>query len=247
MELDQPGALVVTLRGPLNLRAEDDAFEMELSWADVGLVVPGVLGAPAGGSLAATRLAVSLSSRTQGDLNLRAAQVTADVSPAGGASGDKSFSLAAKGVSFPTLDAMSGLDAPADVTAEGVLVDATLLTEPTVRRLEAWRMAGGILRLAALSFAKGSFSGAAQGTLALDGEHRPAGRLDTALKGFGPIAQRFGIPVAGVQLGGLLTSLLAGGKAVTTDKDSVQVPLILADGRLLVGPFATAVRFAPLY
>lgn len=83
--------------------------------------------------------------------------------------------------------------------------------------------------------------------LGLDEAHRPAGHLDTSLAGFEPIARRFGLPLAGVQLGGLLSTLLGGHAAAPAPPGAVQLPLVLADGRLSVGPFKTPVRLDPLY
>lgn len=245
--LVRPGVLAVALRGPLNLRAEDDAFALELSWAALSLSVPGLLGTPAGGAVAGERLAVSLSAPPQGDVNVRVARFEGEAGLADTAGPDRRFAFKAQGVGFPTLDPIAGLEAPADTSGEGVLRGATLLSAPTVGRLEAWRAAGGRLDLAALTVTKGPFSGEAHGTLALDAAHRAAGALQTELAGFGPIAARFGIPVAGVQLGGLLSTLLAGGKAPPPGGDHVPLPFTLADGRLSVGPIATAVRLQPLY
>lgn len=245
--LGRPGVLAVTLRGPLNLRAEDDAFALELSWAALSLAVPGLFGTPAGGSAAAERMAVSLSAPPQGDVNLRVARFEGEAGPAETAGPDRRFTFTAEGVGFPTLDPLPGLEAPADAAGEGVLRDAMLLSAPTVGRLEAWRGAGGRLDLAALSVTKGPFAGKARGTLALDAAHRPAGALETELAGFGPIAARFGIPLAGVQLGGLLSTLLSGGKAPAPGGDRVSVRFTLADGRVSVGPIATGVRLQPLY
>lgn len=245
--LERPGVLAVALRGPLNLRAEDDAFAVELSWAALAVAVPGLPAWPTGGSVAAERLAVSVSAPPEGDVNVRVARFDGEAGAAEAAGPDRRFSFVAEGVGFPTLDPIPGLEAPADATGQGVLRGAMLLTAPTVGRLEAWRGAGGRLDLAAFSLTKGPFSGKAHGTLALDAAHRPAGALQTELAGFGPIAQRFGIPLAGVQLGGLLSSLLSGGKAPPPGGDRVAVPFTLADGRLSVGPIATGVRLWPLY
>lgn len=245
--LDRPGVLAAALRGPLSLRAEDDAFAVELSWAALAVAVPGLPAWPTGGSVTAERLAVSVSAPLEGDVNLRIARFDGEAGAAEAAGPDRRFAFAAQGVGFPTLDPIPGLEVPADATGQGVLRGATLLTAPTVGRLEAWRGAGGRLDVATFSLTKGPFSGQAHGTLALDAAHRPAGALQTELAGFGPIAQRFGIPVAGMQLGGLLSSLLSGGKAPAPSSDHVPVPFTLADGRLSVGPIATGIRLRPLY
>lgn len=245
--LQRPSVLAVTLQGPLSLRAEDDAFAVALSWAALSIAVPGLPRRPTGGSAAAERLAVSVSAPPEGDVNFRVARFQGEAGPAETAGPDRRFAFTAEGLSFPTLDPLPGLEAPADASGQGVLRGAMLLSAPTVQRLEAWRGAGGRLELAAFSLTKGPFSGDAHGTLALDAARRPAGALQTQLAGFGPIAQRFGIPVAGVQIGGLLSTLLSGGKAPAPGRDRVAVPLTLAGGRLSVGPFTTGVQLRPLY
>lgn len=245
--LDRPRVLAVALQGPLNLRAEDDAFAVELSWATLSLAVPGLPANPTGGSALAERLAVSISAPPQGDVNLRVVRFVGEAGPTDAPGSDRRFSFTANGVAFPTLDPIPGLEGPADASGTGVLRGAMLLTAPTVQRLEAWRGAGGRLELAAFGLTKGPFSGTAHGTLALDAAHRPAGALQTELAGFGPIAQRFGIPVGSVQLGGLLSTLLSGGKAPAPGGDRVAVPFTLAEGRLSVGPFTTGIPLRPLY
>ena len=53
--------------------------------------------------------------------------------------------------------------------------------------------------------------------------------------------------MGGVQLGGLLATLLSGGKAPAPSSGRVAVAFTLADGRLSVGPFTTGVQLRPLY
>ena len=243
LSLDRPGTLVAELRGPLNLRAEDDAFLAEVSWHDLAFTIPGVLGGPTGGGLTSERFAFTLAIPEQGVLNVRTAQLSGEAATTATPT-DVGFSFVAKGVTFPTADPVPGLDAPADAKGQGVLVGGTLLAAPTVARLEAWRQAGGHLTLSRLELRKGSFAAAGDGTLALDQEHRPVGSLKTAVSGFEPIAERLGIPAAGVKLGGLIGNLLGGGKSAP---GQIPLPLSLSDGRLSVGPVVTGVHLAPLY
>ena len=65
-------------------------------------------------------------------------------------------------------------------------------------------------------FAKGSFPRRRDGR-ELSGrpdQHQVQGRLDARFDGLAPVAARFGIPIAAVNVGGLLSGLLGGKKAV---------------------------------
>lgn len=244
--LVHPRTIAVRLQGPLNLRAEDDSFALVTSWSELAVVVPNPVGGSVDRSVETTRLAVTLAVAGQGVFNARIAHASGHAAPVAEAPADQRFALTAEGVSWPTVT-LPGLEAPATVSTRGVLGEAALLTAPTVGRLDAWRAAGGALHLAAASVASGTFAGTATGTLALDDAHRPAGRLETSLTGFAPLARSLGIPLAGAQMGGLLATLLTGGKAAPAGPDSLQLPLVLAEGRLAVGPFPTGLRLPPLY
>ncbi len=246
VRLDRPRRVGVTLHGPLILRSEAEDFALTASWSDMTLGLDNAGSRSMRGSLDATRLAVTLETVGRGDLNLRAAAASGEATPTA-APGAAAFGLTATGLVFPTLDALPGFEQPTDLEARGVLTRADLLQAPTRARLEAWRAAGGALQLSSLTVSKGAFHGAATGELALDDAHRATGRLDTTLSGFEPIAARYGIPLAGVQLGGLLSTLLGGGKAPPAEAGSVRLPLTLAGGAVVVGPFRTGVRLDPLY
>lgn len=244
-----PRSVRVELDGPLVLRAdEDEGFKLVASWDGLRVTAGSLPGPFASGALDARHLAVTLSPTPGDDLNLRADHLAGAAEPSG-AAGGAAWRFAAAGVSFPTLDALTGTPDLFAAEGSGVLDRADLLSAPTAARLDAWRRAGGRLRVAALTLGKGSFSGQAAGVLALDDAHRAAGTLDASFQGYGPLAKRFGIPLAGVQLGGLLSSLLGGGKPAPapTTPDTVRLQLTLADGRVAVGPVRMPVRLDPFY
>ena len=247
ISLGHPTRLRVRLKGPFNLRSEQEDFDLAATWDSLELFIDDITAAKPHGGLDAARLAVTLQSVAQGEQNMRAAALSASATPADTGPQDAAFTFAAQGATFPTLADLPGLDGPADATGSGILFKADLVREPTKARLEAWRLAGGSLRLAALDVSKGAFHGSAEGGLTLDDAHRPAGILNASLAGFEPIAARFGIPIAGARLGGLLSTLLGGGKAPPAQAGAVSMKLLLADGRLSVGPFATGVRLDPWY
>ena len=245
-----PASVTVTPRGPLVLRARDEAFLVALNWDALGLAVPfGLDGMPGGGTVAVTRLAVSGSVPGRGDLNLRIAKLDGHVAATPDVPADRRFAVTLLGVTLPTLDGLPGLDnGVTEAVGSGVLTAAASLSTPTVARLEAWRQAGGLLRLETLRFDTGSLSGTAGGNLALDDAHRPAGALDLSLVGFEPLARRLGIPVAGARLGGLLASVLGGGRpAAPAEPGALRLPLTLADGQVQLGPFPLGIRLSPLY
>ena len=132
------------------------------------------------------------------------------------------------------------------------------------RELETWRQAGGSLDIALLSLAKGARRLQAQGKIALDDEHRPAGQIDIRAAGVEALVgqimgQRFGAE-KGALIGGLVGKLLGGGSrrqdaetaatpAAAGDAAlKAMPPLRLADGRLMLGPFPIPnVQVPPLY
>ncbi len=249
VEVAQPRTVDVEVDGPLALHADDGSYTLLASWNALRMTLGPLPGPFAVGSLDVDRLAVTLSPSDTEDLNLRADHLAGAAEPAAAGPGDETWRFAAAAVSFPTLDGLTGTPEPFASEGRGVLGRADLLATPTAAHLDAWRQAGGQLRLAALSLAKGSFSGQAAGTLALDDDHRLAGRLDTTLQGFEPLAERFGIPVAGVKLGGLLSGLLGGRqpKPARSSADAVHLALTFADGHVAVGPLRTPLRLDPFY
>lgn len=251
--IGRPRTVQLDLDGPLVLRADaDDGFKLLVSWAALRMTLGSLPGPFAAGALDAERLAVTLSPDEAHDLNLRADHLAGEADPAAsGEGGDEAWRFAAAGVSFPTFDALTGTPDPFAAEGSGVLHRADLLAAPTAARLDEWRRAGGRLDLAALTLAKGGFGGQAAGVLMLDDGHRIAGRLDATLRGFGPLAQRFGIPVAGVKLGGLLSSLLGGRPPDPAPQpaggDAMRLQLTFADGHAAIGPIRLPVRLDPFY
>ena len=250
--LDAPKILAIDLTGPLHLRADNGDFDLAVAWSALHLRVSNVAD-PSQGTMEATRFAATLSAPGHSDLNLRAGHLTGRAEPTAGSDaqpGEAAFAFQAEEIAFPTVDALLGGSDEIDAEGRGVLTRADLLSVPNLAHLEAWRKANGRLKLAGLKLVRGTFTGQASGVLGLDAGHRAAGRLDSTLAGFGPIAERFGIPVAGVQLGGLLSGLLGGAQAPAPDDaagDAVRLPLVFSDGRLNVGPFQTPVRIDPMY
>ncbi|WP_131114618.1 DUF2125 domain-containing protein [Lichenihabitans psoromatis] len=246
--LDAPRTIRVDLMGPMHLRADNGDYDLMVSWAGLRVAASGLPDMPRGGEIEATRLAVTLSQPDAADLNARAAQLSALATPNVSDAADADFDVKALGVGLPTLDGFTGGNDLIEASLNGTLTHADLLSAPTVARLEAWRQADGQLQVTGLSVRKGDFVGQASGVLALDEAHRTTGKLDTALTGFEPIAERFGLPISSVKLGGLLSSLLGGKKAQTPQAgNALRLPVIFSGGRLRLGPIALPVRLDPIY
>lgn len=149
---------------------------------------------------------------------------------------------------LPRLDALTGNPAPADLSLDTTLTQATILrTGPVARELERWRRAGGTLDLTALSLAKGEQRVQAKGALALDEAHRPVGQLDLRAAGVDAlvgsvVGQRFGSE-RGALVGQLVGGLLGLGRRAEPDAqtDSAPLkplpPLKLVNGRLVFSGF----------
>lgn len=163
---------------------------------------------------------------------------------------------------LPLVDAFVGNTDAADLSLDATVTHATdLRTGRVAQELDDWRRADGSLEIALLSLAKGDRRLQANGTLGLDAEHRPAGRLDVRAAGIealvaGVMGQRFGTD-RGALIGNLVGQFLGGGrresKAAETGAPGDPAlkplpPLRLADGRLLLGPLPIPnVRLPALY
>ena len=150
----------------------------------------------------------------------------------------------------PALDDALGTSEPLSVEQKGVVtaVQDTAF-EPWPQLLERWRQGGGAFHLDTLKLVKGDLKAEAQGVLGLDADHRLAGRLETAISGYETVAARLGLPLRTVSVGGALAGLL-GRKSSELGKSmigAIPLPVILADGRVSIGPLKTPARLDPLY
>lgn len=159
--------------------------------------------------------------------------------------------LSVRQASLPFLDALIGGTEPTDLNADVTATQATgLQGRPIAEELERWRRAGGTLDILMLSGAKGPRRIEAKGSLTLDEEHRPAGRLNVAAAGLDGLIGN----VTGNRTGGALLGALLGQNARASDRSDGQPPLAplppmsLNNGFLAMGPFVIPhVRLQPLY
>ena len=175
---------------------------------------------------------------------------------AGRPAADGAFDITAKlsDAVIPDLDAYLQSTDPASLEVTGRILKLDLPGKGSgPARLEAWRAAGGTLEITQAALTKGAVRISAAGLLALDGEHRLDGRLDTSVAGAEALLKRFGIPVGSLDIGNALGNLLGGRKPKTPEGEgqgkerTIRLPLSFGNGRVSVGPVATPVRLAPLY
>ena len=114
--------------------------------------------------------------------------------------------------------------------------------------LEQWRGASGQLDLTSASLVKGPLKLDGQGQFSLDESHRVQGQLDLDTQGMEPLLAHFGLPVAALNVGGLLSALSGSPKSKpTTPAGAVHLNMRLDKGAMLMGPLKLPVRLVPLY
>lgn len=176
--------------------------------------------------------------------------------------------LRAEAASVPALDPLLGGPEPAEVALDATASRAAGFGgRPMPVELERWRRDGGAIDLTLLSIAKGPRRLRLKGNLMLDEGHRVAGRLDAEAAGLeaviGPLlGQRIGGD-RGALVGNLIGGLLGGvmrpprdaapriDQAPAQPNDGPRLaplpPVVLADGRVRLGPFPIPVMLLPLY
>ncbi len=244
-----PTSVVIDLAGPLTI--QDNAIDGELSvtWSAARLVLRGDLpGALDRGNLAAEGVEIAAGPH-KGPTRIGDAMLAFRPLPIKTAGAvDAELAITAKDLHDSDADAAFGTNDPIaiDLAATVRHLPERGASLPTL--LEAWRQVGGVLGLDRFAFSKGSFQVRGAGQLSVDDGHRIQGRLDAQFAGLAPVAARFGIPVAAVNVGGLLSGLL-GGKSAKADtaKSDLDLPLVARGGHLYLGPVKTGLLLPPLY
>lgn len=164
----------------------------------------------------------------------------------------------------PVIDAFFGNQDSLTVEFQGGVNHALLFRRGAgPAQLDAWRDAGGQLRVALLKLTRGAQVIEARGKLGVDSQRRPAGQLEVQAAGVSELLARITGRRSGV-VGGLLAGGLAMlGSQNRSGADAAQgpqtgpdgqtgprlmalPPLVLANGQLMVGPFPV-LRLPPLY
>lgn len=225
----EPTRAIATFSGPLSLRTA--AGHAEISWKDA-------------------KASLASDTRILSDFSLDIQDMTAslgrnEAAPAAGTAHRVNVTLAAEGppgpagmtyklvskldrVAFPLLDAVTGTTEPMTVELQAIASHVPPPTGNAALSAEAWRAAGGDVRIVLFQLAKGSLQVGLTGTLSLDAQHRPAGTLDATFSGIETLARQI--------LGKGLPGFVRGG----------HLPVLLTGGRLFVGPIPIA-SLAPVY
>jgi len=157
--------------------------------------------------------------------------------------GDASFlpmSFHANGVKTPILRQILRNDTPVSIDFQGELRDPLVLAGANAfESLEYWRQAGGLIHIQNLHLAATDLNIMAEGTLALDAQHRLSGALNVTIHGGEALLSSYGYApkagFAGALLGGLLKS-----------KD-ISLLLRLEEGHVMLGPLKLPVQLIALY
>lgn len=247
----QPNAVEASATGPLTVHEQDGGPDTRLAWSALNVTFRGLAADRKRAALVIDGPDLKLPDGTGG----RADRIDIRIAPAAGRRPDENaydvWLTLGNGL-IPALDTLTGTQEPLAVEEKGVLtrLDPTRVA-PWQDLAETWRQAGGAFELAMLKISKGRLNIDAQGSLGLDDAHRPAGRLKAAMSGYETLAAQLGIPLRAVSVGGVLAQLLNRNGAVPPPGEpggsGVNLPVVFADGRVLIGPFKTGLRLPPLY
>ena len=131
-------------------------------------------------------------------------------------------------VAKASLDSIAG--APLDAHIAGRINQGVALLERSgTNAIETWRKADGKLILDQLTVNRGEQNLNVTGTISLDEQRRPTGKVDVAATGLRDLLKEIGM--------GQLADMMAG---------DVRLPLTMTKGRLLLGPLKLA-DLQPLY
>lgn len=246
----QPRLVLFESAGPFHV--EQGALTGDAAWSKLQGSVHGASEGFTRASLVVDSPNVTVAGADPGPIAVSGQHLEMHARPTPGrfeAEGAVDVSLRLAQAAVPQLDAFTGNPAPADLSLDATLTQATILrTGPVPRELERWRQAGGTLDLTALALAKGAQRVQAKGTLALDDAHRPVGQLDLRAAGVDAlvgsvVGQRFGSE-KGALVGQLVGGLLGLGRRPEPGEaqgDSAPLkalpPLKLVNGRVVFSGF----------
>jgi hypothetical protein len=245
-----PTKVVVTLTGPLEATEVATKQHVEATWAAGVVTLRGLL--PDGldrGLLEASQLRLADSAQPQDAVTLdRIALGFKPMPRSVDARSDVRASIDADGVRIPLLDASLGTRDPLAIRATALATQVRFDGRATAAEvLGPWMRAGGQVHLQDFDARKGALRITASGRFGLDEEHRLEGRVDAGFTGLGPLADRLGLPVDVLKLGGTLASLLGGSKDASPAGTDVTLPITAKNGTLMMGPVRTGVTLTPLY
>jgi hypothetical protein len=254
----KPSHIVLTLSSPLSLQKGDgsplaklrhDGLTLDVAWTSNGLDKASLDVAALDWRPEVPEAGVAF--------NVQKLTVLADW-VAGVDGGSVQFDVAGDGLTAPVARALLDTTDLGRVTVGGVIHPAPSMAANLRDAAENWRQRSGALGIERLEWRLGDTSLNAEGALVLDESHRPAGRLNLAAKGAGPILTRLGLPPGLAQAQILLGALFGragatkieqgtGQDSKAPDEATLKLPLILAKGQVSLGPVRLPFALAPLY
>lgn len=242
----QPNLIVASLQSPLTLTSGND--RAEFSWTDLRMSARAGL---AGLSDVATEIDhPSLQVTPQDGSPLTGTSDRLEIyARKAGETGAPEVAVKILRGSYAPLDRVTGETDPLDLVLRATISGEGLASKlPLAERLENWRLSGGTFEIQEMQAAKATIRISATGPLSLDDAHRLQGRLALETSGLEPILRRLGVSPAAVSIGSALTSLLPGKTAANKmAPGALRLPVVMANGRVSIGPIRVPVQLLPIY
>lgn len=240
VRLVDPTHLIAVADGPF-VFSPDDAARVELNWSGARASVRGTPGRLSEAAVELRELVLDASAGDGSRHQARAAGL--DLHARSRPEGDPATIVVGRidKLVTPGLDRLIDNAEPLDFELQASIEKLVpALGGRPVERVEAWRQAGGEVRLVLLKASKGAMGFDVMGNLGLDDERRLAGEIRGQATGLMPLLQRFGVaPRMSGPLGGLLGGLAG-------DGGRLPIVLRLREGRAWFGPLPLG-RLPPVY
>ncbi len=243
-----PNHLLATLQSPLSVSASDGR-SLDLTWQSLRASVIGRQGALGEFSLEAKDIAAKLMQANEPVATAKGFELHLRQEP-GAEPGTVDLASYLADASIPLVDGLAGSRDPfrLEVQIRADKLNDIGVAENVPALLDAWRDAGGKLQIGAVKLQKGPMALNATGQLGLDPAHYPTGQLDTTISGADNLLAQLGFGGKGMKIGGVLGSILGGGKAPAGEQagaPGMRLAVRLERGKAYIGPFGLALR--PLY
>eukprot|EP01037_Dinobryon_pediforme_P007395 gene7394-7461_t len=146
----------------------------------------------------------------------------------------------ATGIKSPVLAQALRNEAPLDIDFSGdILRPEAFKGGFSSENIELWRQLSGIIHVQHLRLTAADLNISADGTVALDDQHRIAGVLNVNIRGGEALLSQYGYNTKKGLLGSMLGGVLKG--------SGLSLPLRLSDGRVWLGPIKLPVQLIALY
>jgi hypothetical protein len=240
-----PGHLVMTLSSPVSLQKPDgtpfaklrhDGLTLDVAWSRAGLDKANL-------DIAALDWRPE---QPEAGVAFNLQKFAAQIQPLRD-EGALRFDISGDGLTSPLLQSLIQKNDLGRFTLNGKITPAPAPSEDWRAALDAWRQKSGAVTIEQFDWRTGDLELRVDGALALDEAHRPSGRLNLAAKGAGPLLARMGVPAFAAQAQNILGALLGKPKANPQDPNTLVLPLVLANGQVLLGPLRLPASLSPLY